>query len=60
MIKACPIMVAGANMARAICIEEHCAWWSKYAGCCSVPLIADILADSTICQSVWNEGGDGK
>lgn len=52
-IKPCPILVASPRMEGTLCMQEHCAWWSKYAKCCSIPIIADILADSTICQSIF-------
>lgn len=56
-LKLCPILVASPAMQGTLCIQQHCAWWCEYAKCCSVPLIAGILADSTICQSVFEERG---
>lgn len=47
--KVCPICVAGANNAVCWCIYENCAWWAEWANDCSIPLIASILADSSIC-----------
>lgn len=52
-IKPCPIMVASPTMQGTLCIEQHCAWWCEFAQECSIPLIAGILADSSICQNVW-------
>lgn len=52
--KVCPIMCAGANQSVCYCIGRDCAWWCEFAEDCSVPLIAGILADSSICQNGWN------
>lgn len=51
--KVCPICVAGANDYVCYCIREDCAWWAEWANECSVPLIAGMFADSTICQNVF-------
>ena len=51
--KICPICVAGSNNAVSYCIREACAWWAEWANECSVPLIAGMFADSTICQNVF-------
>lgn len=53
--KPCPMMIAHYGENAADCIGERCAWWCEFAGDCSVPLIAGILADSTICNSVFNQ-----
>ena len=37
------------------CVGELCAWWLEFAKECAVPVAAGILADSTICQNVWEE-----
>lgn len=42
-------MVAGGNQ----CIGKDCAWWLPYANGCALPVVAEILADSTICQNVF-------
>ena len=57
-LKPCPILVASPRDEGTLCIQQHCAWWCEYAKCCSVPLIAGILADSTISQSVFREEKD--
>ena len=49
----CPIMVAGANTHVSQCIGKDCAWWLPYANDCALPVVAEILADSTICQNVF-------
>lgn len=49
MKKLCPISM---NQ-KADCIGPVCAWWCKYANDCAVPVIAGVLADSTICQNIW-------
>ena len=46
--KYCPIMVAGANTHVSLCIGKDCAWWLPYANDCALPVVAGILADSTI------------
>lgn len=46
--KYCPIMVAGANAYVSGCIGKDCAWWLPYANDCALPVVARILADSTI------------
>ena len=51
--KYCPIMVAGANTHVSECIGKDCAWWIPYANDCAMPVVAEILADSTICQNVF-------
>ena len=50
----CPISVFGGNrFAQLECIEMDCMWWRAYAQDCSVPLIADILTDSSINQIIF-------
>lgn len=51
--KYCPIMVAGCNTHVSQCIGKDCAWWIPYANDCALPVVAAILADSTICQNVF-------
>ena len=46
--KYCPIMVAGCNTHVSQCIGKDCAWWLPYANDCALPVVAGILADSTI------------
>ena len=54
-LKLCPLIICGGNSRiGSYCIGKKCAWWCEFAGCCSVPLIAEILADSTICQNVFD------
>lgn len=38
------------------CAKEVCEWWLEFANSCAIPLTACILADSTICQNVWERG----
>lgn len=47
MDKTCPI--SGKK-----CIGENCAWWLNFADDCSTPIIASILADSSICRNVYS------
>lgn len=55
MIKVCPIRAATMHAMNADCIREYCAWWCKFAGQCAIPLAAEILADSDICNNVFGE-----
>ncbi len=48
MDKTCPI--SGKK-----CIGENCAWWLNFADDCSTPIIASILADSSICRNVYEK-----
>lgn len=52
--KICPIRIAGQGFSYD-CLGEDCAWWQDYANDCAVSVVAGILADSTICQNVWEE-----
>lgn len=66
----CPIFIVGSNnfgsefIGKVVseCIGKDCMWWLPFAKDCAVPAIAGILADSTICQNIWDEpekdGGD--
>lgn|GEM_PF-3553105 len=56
--KYCPIMVAGGNTHVSQCIGKDCAWWLPYANDCALPVVAGILADSKICQNVFEMESD--
>lgn len=56
--KVCPIMCAGANTAVCYCIGKDCEWWCDFANSCSVPLLAGMFADSEICRTVFDGGGN--
>ena len=56
--KYCPIMVAGGNTHVSQCIGKDCAWWMPYGTDCSLLVVAGILADSTICQNVFETESD--
>lgn len=36
-----------------LCMQDQCAWWSDFANYCSVPLLAGMFADSSICRTVF-------
>ena len=61
-LKPCPILVGAVNIKSAYCIGKDCSWWCEFAQDCAVPLIAGILADSSICMTGWNRraGEEGK
>lgn len=42
-------------MSGKLCMKEQCAWWCKFAQDCSVPLLAGMFADSTICCNVFED-----
>ena len=57
--KVCPIAAFGGNMhTSAYCIGKDCAWWCEFADSCAVPLMTEILADSTICQTIFERRDD--
>lgn len=44
--KLCPIRCT-------VCVQEKCGWWCGWAKDCAVPLLAGIMADSSVCQTKW-------
>ena len=54
--KICPILKIGENRYVNNCMKEQCEWWIPFAHQCAVTLVAGILADSTICQNVFDDG----
>ena len=55
-MKICPIKVASSNRGMpqgSFCIGDKCMWFCEWAGECAIPLIAGILADSTINQEIF-------
>lgn len=56
----CPLKLIGGNNSYAqdpFCEKENCAWWASYAEDCCIPTIAGELADSTISQTEYRNGG---
>lgn len=51
--KLCPIR-------KKTCNEASCAWWCGFAGDCAVPLLAGLIADSTINRVIFGDGMDKK
>lgn len=37
------------------CMVERCARWCTFGEDCAVPLLTGIMADSTVCQTIWSE-----
>lgn len=37
------------------CIENSCAFWCDFAQDCSVPLLAGMFADSSVCNTVFDK-----
>lgn len=56
--KLCPILHTAHNPMMNFCIGKRCAWWCDFAKSCSIPLIAGMFADSSICNNVWEEDGE--
>lgn len=51
----CPLLISGANQHTSVfCKEEKCMWWRKYAGDCTISLMADMFADSDICRTIFD------
>lgn len=50
--KYCPLMIAGGNMQiSGKCLGKNCAWYKEYIGACAISLLADMIADMTVCQA---------
>lgn len=37
------------------CMENSCAFWCEFAKDCSVPLLAGMFADSSVCNTIFDE-----
>ena len=46
--KICPLT-------REKCTGDLCAWWYAFAKDCALLLLSCIMADSTVCQNVWEK-----
>lgn len=55
MAKECPMMGVLMRQRGVACIGKHCAWWCEFANQCAIPLMAEILADSDICNNVFGK-----
>lgn len=54
--KLCPLLLSGANQHSGVyCKEEKCMWWRKYAGDCTISLMADMFADSDMCRTIFEK-----
>lgn len=51
--KDCPFLYAN-RFHDSSCCGEKCSFWCEFANRCSIPLLAEMFADSTICQNVFN------
>lgn len=51
--KICPIRSPLSGDKFAYCVGDMCSFYAEYASSCSIPVIANILADSDICKNVW-------
>lgn len=51
--KYCPIMILNAQNASPVCPKKLCEWYCEFADSCSIPLLAGMFADSTICQNTF-------
>lgn len=53
--KYCPIREANNERFYAECMKGACMWWREYAKDCAIPLLADMFADSKICNTVFEQ-----
>jgi hypothetical protein len=51
--KLCPLLSTSGRTYK--CFGKECGWWCEFAEDCAVPLVAGILADSSICQNAWDD-----
>lgn len=56
--KVCPLRFNDTLVSRPKCIGEECSWWCNFADSCSIPLLAGMFADSSICRNVFNSCDD--
>lgn len=55
MDKVCPLRLGGKDYAaRPECIGARCSWWCDFANDCSIPLLAGMFADSSVCRNTFN------
>lgn len=53
--KVCPLRLNSRDYtARLKCIGKECSWWCNFADDCSIPLLAGMFADSSVCRNVFN------
>lgn len=53
--KVCPLRLNSRDYtSRPKCIGEGCSWWCNFANDCSVPLLAGMFADSSVCRNIFN------
>ena len=55
--KICPILHTSRTDEFSKCKGSKCAFWCDFANCCSVQLIAGILADSDVNKDVFMPDG---
>lgn len=51
--KLCPFLFPSGS--GGYCVKDACSFWCKFADECTIPLLAGMFADSTICQNVFEE-----
>lgn len=51
--KVCPLRM---RYAYPYCLGEECAWWLDVPEDCAFPVMAGVLADSSISKSAWGTG----
>lgn len=56
--KVCPLRFNDTLVSRPKCIGEECSWWCNFADRCSIPLLAEMFADSSICRNVFGSCDD--
>lgn len=48
ILKKCPLKNSN-------CDKEKCMWWCNFAHDCSIPLLAGMFADSSICNNIFEK-----
>lgn len=52
--KLCPFAFSSGQYKEKKCKGSLCSFWCEFANRCSIPLLAEMFADSTICQNMFN------
>lgn len=56
--KVCPLRFSDTLVSRPKCIGKECSWWCNFANDCSIPLLAGMFADSSVCRNTFNSYDD--
>lgn len=53
--KLCPFAFSSGQYKEKKCKGSLCSFWCEFANRCSIPLLTEMFADSTVCQNVFNK-----